>query len=249
MWSAAVLLPALPAPQRRGEELAGVVAERQHRVEAESLLERRRGLFLLAVADHDRGVQVDHQPRQLAPGRASRRERLDPTARRAAPTPPPAPRPEPMRPRPTARCRVGPAAASTSSPTPPPRTTRPDRPAPQRRRSSSRRRRPRPPCRPAPDPDHAAPAACADPPAPRPTRAVSVVRSATSASSRDPACDTTPSPSAVAVIFGRVVVACTSKVLLYLDDLSPQQAQFPLVAGHFRLSSRGHADRLMKSQG
>ncbi len=78
--------------------------------------------------------------------------------------------------------------------------------------------------------------------------AVSVVRSATSASSRDPACDTTPSPSAVAVILGRVVVACTSKVPLYQVDLRPQQAQFPLVARHFRLSRHGHADRLMKSR-
>jgi len=43
-----------------------------------------------------------------------------------------------------------------------------------------------------------------------------VVRSATSASSRDPACDTTPSPSAVAVILALVVVACTSKVLPHL---------------------------------
>src|SRR3954463_12378785 len=58
-----------------------------------------------------------------------------------------------------------------------------------------------------------------------PNSAVSVVRSATSASSRDPACDTTPSPSAVAVTSGRVLVASTSKVLLCLDDLSPQQAQ------------------------
>jgi hypothetical protein len=29
----------------------------------------------------------------------------------------------------------------------------------------------------------------------------------------------------------------------------PQQAQFPLAAGHFRLSGRGHADQLMKSRG
>ncbi|MDT7700258.1 MAG: hypothetical protein QOJ30_2583 [Pseudonocardiales bacterium] len=79
--------------------------------------------------------------------------------------------------------------------------------------------------------------------------AVSVVRSATSATSRDPACDTTPSPSVVAVIRGRVVVACTSKVLLYLEDLGPQQAQFPLVAGHFRLSGHGHADHLTKNRG
>ena len=66
----------VPAPQRRGEELAGVVAERQHRVVAERLLERRRRLLLLAVTDHDRGVQVDHQPGQLPPGRPRRRERL-----------------------------------------------------------------------------------------------------------------------------------------------------------------------------
>src|SRR5215218_9519847 len=79
--------------------------------------------------------------------------------------------------------------------------------------------------------------------------AVSVVRSATSASSRDPACDTTPSPSVVAVILGRVVVACTSKVPLHQVDLSPQQAQFLLVARHFRLSGHGHADQLTKSPG
>ena len=38
--------------------------------------ERRRGLILLAVADHDPRIQVDHQPAQLASGRARRRERL-----------------------------------------------------------------------------------------------------------------------------------------------------------------------------
>ena len=76
MWSAAVLLPALPRRSDGGEELAGVVAERQHRVVAERPLERRRRLLLLAVTDHDRGVQVDHQPGQLAAGRPSGRERL-----------------------------------------------------------------------------------------------------------------------------------------------------------------------------
>jgi hypothetical protein len=57
--------------------------------------------------------------------------------------------------------------------------------------------------------------------------AVSVVRSATSASSRDPASDTTPSPSAAAVTFGLVVVACTSKVLLHPADPRLQQSQLP----------------------
>jgi hypothetical protein len=61
--------------------------------------------------------------------------------------------------------------------------------------------------------------------------------------------DTTLTPSAVAMTFGRVVVACTSNVLLYLEDLGPQQAQFPLVAGHFGLSKTEHADQLMKSRG
>jgi hypothetical protein len=79
--------------------------------------------------------------------------------------------------------------------------------------------------------------------------AVSVVRSATSATNRDPACDTTPSPSAVAVIRGRVVMACTLKVLLYSDELGPQQAQSLLVAGHFRLCGHGHAIQLTKSRG
>jgi len=37
------------------------------------------------------------------------------------------------------------------------------------------------------------------------------VRSAIPATSRDPACDTTPSPPGVAVVCDRVVVACTSK--------------------------------------
>jgi hypothetical protein len=73
--------------------------------------------------------------------------------------------------------------------------------------------------------------------------------SATSASSRDPACDTTPSPSAVAVIVGRVVVACTSKVLLYPVDLRLQQSQFPLVAGHFVYPGPDTPRPLMKSPG
>jgi hypothetical protein len=62
--------------QHGGEELAGVVAERQHRVEPERLLERRSSLLLLAVADHDRSVEVNHQPGQLTPARSRGRERL-----------------------------------------------------------------------------------------------------------------------------------------------------------------------------
>jgi hypothetical protein len=44
-------------------------------VEPERLLERRRRVFLLAVTDHDRGVEVDHQPGQHPPGHSSGRER------------------------------------------------------------------------------------------------------------------------------------------------------------------------------
>jgi hypothetical protein len=53
---------------------------------------------------------------------------------------------------------------------------------------------------------HPQPASASD------TAAGSPAASATSASSRTRACDTTPSPSVVAVIFGRVVVACTNGV-------------------------------------
>jgi hypothetical protein len=42
-----------------------------------------------------------------------------------------------------------------------------------------------------------------------------------------PACDTTPSPSAVTVIFGRVDVACTLKVLLYLAIWALSKHSFP----------------------
>ena len=74
--------------------------ERQHRVIPERVLERRRRLLFLAVAHHDGGVQVDHQPRQLRPA-ALAGGNAAPTAPRVAPTPPPGPPPEPARPRPT----------------------------------------------------------------------------------------------------------------------------------------------------
>ena len=72
MWSAAVLLPAFP-----------------HRVITEGLLERRRRLLLLAVTDHHRGAETDHQSRQLAPGcvrgrRPARSARCAHTTSRAA---------------------------------------------------------------------------------------------------------------------------------------------------------------------
>ena len=60
-------------------------------------------LLLLAVTHHDRGVQVDHQPGQHPPGRASPAGTPRPVSRRAAPTPPPGPRPEPRATAPSAR--------------------------------------------------------------------------------------------------------------------------------------------------
>jgi hypothetical protein len=54
--------------QQGGEELAGVVAEREQGVVAEGVLERRRGLFLLAVADQHVRIHVDHQ--RVQPGTA-----------------------------------------------------------------------------------------------------------------------------------------------------------------------------------
>lgn len=63
------------ATQHTGEELAGVVTERHQRVIAEGPLERRRSLLLLAVADHDRGVEVDDQHVHVVAGDFRGRER------------------------------------------------------------------------------------------------------------------------------------------------------------------------------
>ena len=54
--------------QLGGEELAGVVAEREQGVVAEGVLERRRGMFFLAVADQHVRIHVDHQ--RVQPGTA-----------------------------------------------------------------------------------------------------------------------------------------------------------------------------------
>ncbi len=52
--------PGVPSPQRRGQELLGVVAPHSERVIPEGPFERRRCMLLLAVRDHDRGVHVQH---------------------------------------------------------------------------------------------------------------------------------------------------------------------------------------------
>ena len=84
MWSAAVLLPAFPRRSVAARNSPVLSQNASIGWIAEGLLERRRRLFLLAVADHDRGVQVDHQPGQLAPGRPRRRERPPGSSARCA---------------------------------------------------------------------------------------------------------------------------------------------------------------------
>jgi len=59
-------------PQDAGQGLVGVVQEPEYRVIAEGMLERRRGLFLLGMADHHAGVQIDDQTRDVAARGAGR---------------------------------------------------------------------------------------------------------------------------------------------------------------------------------
>jgi hypothetical protein len=76
MWSAAVLLPALPRRSVAARNSPVLSGERQHRVEPECLLERRRGLLLLAVTHHNGCVQVDDQAGELPASGRRGRERL-----------------------------------------------------------------------------------------------------------------------------------------------------------------------------
>ncbi|GAB6987701.1 hypothetical protein JCM10369A_42270 [Nocardioides pyridinolyticus] len=72
MWSAAVVgggvRPGVPGAQLRGEELTGVVAPHPERVEPEGPLERGGRVLLLAVANHDRGVDIEHDQLIVEPG-------------------------------------------------------------------------------------------------------------------------------------------------------------------------------------
>ena len=112
--------PGVPGPQHDGQRLAGpagaVVGERGQRVEPERLLPGRRGLLLLRVRGHDRGVDVHRdQPAVRARARCRR------PAPRPAPAPPPArpgsPSAPAARPRPAAR-----PAGRPPGPRPPART-------------------------------------------------------------------------------------------------------------------------------
>jgi hypothetical protein len=62
--------------QQAGQGLAGRVVETQQRVESVGPLPCLRGQFLVAVANHDRGVHIEYQARDGVPGY---RRRLPPT--------------------------------------------------------------------------------------------------------------------------------------------------------------------------
>ena len=95
--------------QQPGQGFAGVVQEAEQRVVAERLLPGRGRRFLLGVADHDRGVDVQDQARDRPAGRrrpaAGRRG-----SRRAGPRRPPGPGPGP---RAAGQQSTRPAAASS----------------------------------------------------------------------------------------------------------------------------------------
>ena len=74
MWSAVVFDPARPFAQQAGQRLPAAVQEAEQRVVAEGLLPGGSGRLLLRVADHDRGVQVEHDPGPADTGRRRGRQ-------------------------------------------------------------------------------------------------------------------------------------------------------------------------------
>ena len=67
--------PGPPFAQHPGQRFAGVVQEAEQRVVAERAFPRRCRRLLLRVADHDRGVQIQHQSWHRLPGRGRLRQR------------------------------------------------------------------------------------------------------------------------------------------------------------------------------
>ena len=117
--------PGVAGAEHPGQRLPGgdlgPVQETQQRVKPEGVLPGRRRVFLLAVRDADRGIEVQPQlARQVRsrPGRPRRGSGL---------------RPGRAHPRPDARRRCGPAPATWSASRPPARTARCGRPAPRSR--------------------------------------------------------------------------------------------------------------------
>ena len=133
--------------------------------------------------------------------------------------------------------RPGPTPATRSRSTPPTRTPRADHEGRPDPRSCCHRRRASPPDRPAPGPGHA----LSGVPAARCTASdkppVTPERSARSASSLDPACDTTPVPSPDTISLGRRAVLFTRGVPSYFRLPDPQQVQNLERARHFRVSA------------
>ena len=183
-------------PQQPGQELPGVVQEAQDAGGSRTCLQRRRRLLLLRVADHDRGVDVQHQPGQLDPGRRRRRHRACRCLRALRPGDLPGRRPRRGDRGQLRRVELGQQPPHGRSPTPPARTgpagrqhgdvgdalrTVGDRDRQIDQHPPRIMHRPRP----AQPRQHR-----------RQPRRSACVRSARSASSRDPACETTPRPSA-----------------------------------------------------
>jgi hypothetical protein len=79
--------------------------------------------------------------------------------------------------------------------------------------------------------------------------AVNVTRSARSARSRAPTCDTRPIPSAETSTPRRVRLACTWKVPSRSETQGSRQAQNPLQDRHFPSSIRRPTNSIWKSQG
>lgn len=50
----------VPGTEFPGQELAGVVTPHPDGMEPERAFERRSGLFLLRMGDHDRGIHIQH---------------------------------------------------------------------------------------------------------------------------------------------------------------------------------------------
>ena len=211
--------PGVPGPQHDGQRLPGalgaVVGERGQRVmEPERLLPGRRGLLLLRVRDHDRGVDVDRDQAAVRAGRASpasaqarsraaaRAARIARSARGASAASAPTSRET------TGSEATGPASSGCGAQH---RDIGQAVPAQRQRHRQVGDDLPRVVHRPRRPP----PGQRRDRPWPRPvTRSVS-------ASSSTPAWDTIPVPSADTVILGRRAVFCTWKVPFGLARTGP----------------------------
>ena len=122
MWSAAVFAPALPGRSSRGQELPGVVAERQHRVVAEVCLNVGAACSFSEWQTTIEASTSITSPGSSRPAARAGGNGCPVTSARCAHDHLPRRRPRrgdrgQLRGR-----RAGPAAASTSSPTPPART-------------------------------------------------------------------------------------------------------------------------------